>query len=183
MYRVSVNIADGTLEDGSPAHPDDLARFEPWRQKLENTGIRVKKCKPHTSTSGCRSHRILVHWIVNYELENRFEAAREILEVVTGEPPQEQHLFHGTRQANIDSYVLSHYFSSAPQHPRLQNTQHWLSHRRYRQPQGHQWYRVWHWRLPSCVSGHVHSVRSGCRPYLCLSRYACGLCPHWHLER
>lgn len=45
----------------------------------------------------------LVHWIVNYELEKKFEGAREILTLVTGEAPQEQHLFHGTRQANIDS--------------------------------------------------------------------------------
>ncbi|KZV73984.1 ADP-ribosylation [Peniophora sp. CONT] len=89
VYRVSVNIADGTLEDGSPANPDDLARFEPWRQKLENSGIRVKR----------------FHWIVNYELEKKFEAARETLATVMGEAPQEQHLFHGTRQANIDSIL------------------------------------------------------------------------------
>ncbi|VDC00323.1 unnamed protein product [Peniophora sp. CBMAI 1063] len=91
VYRVSVNVADGTLEDGSPAHPDDLARFEPWRQKLENSGIQVKR----------------FHWIVNYELEKKFEGSRELLEIVTGEPPQEQHLFHGTRQANIDSILSS----------------------------------------------------------------------------
>lgn len=36
-----------TLEDGTPAHPDDLDRFEPWRKKFEETsgGQKVKKCR------------------------------------------------------------------------------------------------------------------------------------------
>ena len=44
-----------------------------------------------------------VHWIINYELEKTFEAARETLTELMGGAPQEEQLFHGTRQANIDS--------------------------------------------------------------------------------
>lgn len=47
MFRVVVNVADGTLADGSPAHPDDLARFEPWRAKFINTNVRIKRCMFH----------------------------------------------------------------------------------------------------------------------------------------
>lgn len=53
MFRVVVNVADGTLADGSPAHPDDLARFEPWRAKFINTGVRIKRCMFHISVYMC----------------------------------------------------------------------------------------------------------------------------------
>ncbi|KAE9397513.1 hypothetical protein BT96DRAFT_1020773 [Gymnopus androsaceus JB14] len=44
VFRTIVN-ADGTLEDGSPAHPDDLERFEPWKKLFESTsgGAKVKR--------------------------------------------------------------------------------------------------------------------------------------------
>ncbi|KAK7464893.1 hypothetical protein VKT23_006102 [Stygiomarasmius scandens] len=86
VFRVVVN-ADGTLEDGSPAHPDDIARFEPWRQNFEALGW--KKVKRF-------------HWIVNYELEKRFEAARDELRNLLGEEPGEMRLWHGTEATNID---------------------------------------------------------------------------------
>ena len=44
VFRVVVDVETKLLEDGSPAHEDDLARFEPWKQKLANSGIQVKKC-------------------------------------------------------------------------------------------------------------------------------------------
>ena len=49
MFRVAVDATTNTLEDGTPAHPDDLHRFEPWRQKFEQTaaGNKIKKCLSH----------------------------------------------------------------------------------------------------------------------------------------
>ncbi|KAK7464892.1 hypothetical protein VKT23_006101 [Stygiomarasmius scandens] len=88
VFRVVVN-ADGTLEDGTPAHSDDIARFQPWRQNFEAGGQRVKR----------------FHWIVNYELEKRFEAARDELRNLLGEEPEEIRLWHGTAAANIDSIL------------------------------------------------------------------------------
>lgn len=50
---------------------------------------------------------IIVHWIVNYELEKRFEEAKEsLLGTQELKDPQELLLFHGTNPANIDSYAL-----------------------------------------------------------------------------
>jgi len=48
----------------------------------------------------------IVHWFVNYELEKRFEIARDMMEAIMGERPPEMQLFHGTPTANIDSSVL-----------------------------------------------------------------------------
>ncbi|KAL1716561.1 hypothetical protein EV715DRAFT_275002 [Schizophyllum commune] len=89
VFRVVVN-ADGNLEDGSPAHPDDLDRFEPWRQLFEKG-------------SNCKVKRF--HWIVNYELERRFEEARVKLREIMGCEPEEKQLFHGTSAANIESIL------------------------------------------------------------------------------
>ncbi|KAJ7216495.1 hypothetical protein GGX14DRAFT_696303 [Mycena pura] len=90
VFRVVVDVETKLLEDGSPAHEDDLARFEPWKQKLASSGIQVKK----------------FHWIVNYELEKKFEEAREILRgLMPGDEPQEVQMFHGTREANFDSIL------------------------------------------------------------------------------
>lgn len=47
----------------------------------------------------------VVHWFVNYELEKRFENARDMLEAIMGERQPEMQLFHGTSAANIDSSV------------------------------------------------------------------------------
>ena len=44
-----------------------------------------------------------VHWIVNYELEKRFEEARVKLRETMGREPEEKQLFHGTSAENIDS--------------------------------------------------------------------------------
>ena len=44
-----------------------------------------------------------VHWIVNYELEKRFEEARVKLRETMGCEPEEKQLFHGTSAENIDS--------------------------------------------------------------------------------
>ncbi|KAI5894927.1 ADP-ribosylation [Schizophyllum commune H4-8] len=93
VFRVVVN-ADGNLDDGSPAHPDDLDRFEPWRQLFEKG-------------SNCKVKRF--HWIVNYELEKRFEEARVKLREIMGCEPEEKQLFHGTSAANIES-ILSEGF-------------------------------------------------------------------------
>ncbi|KAI0063316.1 hypothetical protein BV25DRAFT_1915237 [Artomyces pyxidatus] len=89
VFSVVVDATTNTLEDGSPAHPDDLARFEPWRTRFEKCGHKVKK----------------FHWFVNYELEKRFEHARETLELICGEPPRELEMFHGTGAQNIDSIL------------------------------------------------------------------------------
>ncbi|KAL1712312.1 hypothetical protein EV715DRAFT_278064 [Schizophyllum commune] len=89
VFRVVVN-ADGNLDDGSPAHPDDLDRFEPWRQLFERG-------------STCKVKRF--HWIVNYELEKRFEEARVKLREIMGCEPEEKQLFHGTSAENIDSIL------------------------------------------------------------------------------
>ncbi|KAI4520785.1 ADP-ribosylation [Schizophyllum commune Loenen D] len=89
VFRVVVN-ADGNLADGSPAHPDDLDRFEPWRQLFEKG-------------STCKVKRF--HWIVNYELEKRFEEARVKLREIMGCEPEEKQLFHGTSAENIDSIL------------------------------------------------------------------------------
>nr|GAT43302.1 predicted protein [Mycena chlorophos] len=86
VFRVAVDIATGLLEDGTPAHEDDLARFEPWKKKFEAANVKIKK----------------YHWIVNYELEKKFEAARETLRGIIGEEPPEIELFHGTADRNID---------------------------------------------------------------------------------
>ena len=48
----------------------------------------------------------IVHWFVNYELEKRFEIARDMMEAIMGERPPEKQLFHGTPATNIDSSVL-----------------------------------------------------------------------------
>ncbi|KAG6840480.1 hypothetical protein C0991_006464 [Blastosporella zonata] len=45
------------------------------------------------------------HWVVNYELEKRFEQARDKLQELMGEPSQELQLFHGTPATNIDSIL------------------------------------------------------------------------------
>ncbi|KAJ3733217.1 hypothetical protein DFJ43DRAFT_1069926 [Lentinula guzmanii] len=92
VFRTVIN-ADGTLEDGSPAHPDDLARFEPWKKLFETTsGTQVKR----------------FHWIVNYELEKRFQEIKTLLSDsadATDDPTKELLLFHGTGTANIDSIL------------------------------------------------------------------------------
>ncbi|KAG5643393.1 hypothetical protein DXG03_001008 [Asterophora parasitica] len=93
VFSVVVNAADNTLHDGSPAHPDDLERFEPWKKLCEGNGLKVKKCD------------ILVHWFVNYELEKRFEAACDKLEQVMGKRSEELQLFHGTAAPNIESIL------------------------------------------------------------------------------
>ena len=49
VFRVVVN-ADGNLADGSPAHPDDLDRFDPWRQLFEKgSTCKVKRCTSRVS--------------------------------------------------------------------------------------------------------------------------------------
>ncbi|KAJ3784464.1 ADP-ribosylation [Lentinula aff. detonsa] len=92
VFRTAIN-ADGTLEDGSPAHPDDLARFEPWKKLFETTsGTQVKR----------------FHWIVNYELEKRFQETKTLLSDsadAADDPTKELLLFHGTGTANIDSIL------------------------------------------------------------------------------
>jgi len=108
---VAVNVSDGTLEDGSPAHPDDFARFQPWRVKFEEAHIQVKRCqffRPYyyrAFPTNIFWRLPPVHWIVNYELEKRFEEARSTLTEVLGQAPVEKMLFHGTAQANIDPYI------------------------------------------------------------------------------
>ncbi|KAF7329954.1 PARP catalytic domain-containing protein [Mycena kentingensis (nom. inval.)] len=87
VFRVAVDVATGLLDDGTPAHHDDIARFQPWRQLL--AGVKLKK----------------FHWIVNYELERKFEAARDKLRVLTGKEPEELQMFHGTPSQNIDSIL------------------------------------------------------------------------------
>ncbi|KAI0043689.1 hypothetical protein FA95DRAFT_1574951 [Auriscalpium vulgare] len=89
VFKVVVDAATNTLDDGCPAHPDDLARFEPWKALFERSGLKVKK----------------FHWFVNYELEKRFEHARQTLELLCGEAPQELPMFHGTKSENIDSIL------------------------------------------------------------------------------
>ncbi|KAG6847340.1 hypothetical protein H0H93_008748, partial [Arthromyces matolae] len=89
VFSVAVDAVSETLEDGSPAHPDDLERFRPWKQLFERSGMKVKK----------------FHWFVNYELEKRFEQAREKLQRIMGEPPRELQLFHGTSSANVNSIL------------------------------------------------------------------------------
>ncbi|KAF9032673.1 ADP-ribosylation [Hymenopellis radicata] len=89
VFKVVIDTETNQLEDGSPAHPDDLARFEPWKAKLKTFGVKVKR----------------FHWIVNYELEKRFEESRDILRDISGEEPQELQLFHGTSSENIDSIL------------------------------------------------------------------------------
>ncbi|KAJ7598679.1 hypothetical protein C8J56DRAFT_171385 [Mycena floridula] len=89
VFSVAVNAADDTLDDGSPAHPDDLERFRPWKQLFEASGVKVKK----------------FHWFVNYELEKRYEQARDQLHAIMRQQPVELNLFHGTREANIDSIL------------------------------------------------------------------------------
>ncbi|KDR78746.1 hypothetical protein GALMADRAFT_244289 [Galerina marginata CBS 339.88] len=91
VFSVVINAADNTLEDGSPAHADDLERFQPWKNLCEQSGLKVAK----------------FHWFVNYELEKRFEMARDTLEAIMGERPPEMQLFHGTPAANIDSILQS----------------------------------------------------------------------------
>ncbi|KAF5357739.1 hypothetical protein D9757_011954 [Collybiopsis confluens] len=93
VFRTVINVADETLEDGSPAHPDDLERFEPWKKLFETTSL-GKKVKRF-------------HWIVNYELEKRFEEAKEALQTIPGiDPPSKELLvFHGTNPSNIDSIL------------------------------------------------------------------------------
>ncbi|KAE9398331.1 ADP-ribosylation [Gymnopus androsaceus JB14] len=93
VFRTVINAADGTLEDGSPAHPDDLARFEPWKQLFQTTELGGYKLKRF-------------HWIVNYELEQRFEEAKQSLIGMEGvDDTQELSLFHGTPAPNIDSIL------------------------------------------------------------------------------
>ncbi|KAF8885273.1 hypothetical protein CPB85DRAFT_1396815 [Mucidula mucida] len=89
VFKVVIDTETNSLEDGSPAHPDDLARFEPWKDKLKTFGVKVKR----------------FHWIVNYELEKIFEESRNILRDICGEEPQELQLFHGTSAQNIDSIL------------------------------------------------------------------------------
>ncbi|KAJ7207041.1 hypothetical protein GGX14DRAFT_635855, partial [Mycena pura] len=92
VFRVTVDVESKLLECGTPAHEDDLARFEPWKQRLAN----------FVYTTCCPDH-FTVHWIVNYELEKKFEEAREILRgVMGGEEPKELQMFHGTKTQNID---------------------------------------------------------------------------------
>ncbi|KAF9073955.1 hypothetical protein BDP27DRAFT_1416651 [Rhodocollybia butyracea] len=96
VFRMVIN-ADGTLEDGSPAQQDDLNRFQPWRDRIE---------KSRPGLPGTKIKRF--HWIVNYELEKRFEQAKEALSTVV-DTSQELMLFHGTAEQNIDS-ILSNGF-------------------------------------------------------------------------
>ena len=103
-----VNVKDSTLEDGSPAHPDDLERFGPWKTLCEQSGLKVAKCQSSMPTF-CFPKIIvsrIVHWFVNYELEKRFETARDTVEAIMGKRPPELQLFHGTSAANIDLSVL-----------------------------------------------------------------------------
>ena len=109
VFRVVVN-ADGNLEDGSSAHPDDLDRFEPWRQLFEKgSNCKVKRCTDESTavmmleTDSLPYPPSSVHWIVNYELEKRFEEARVKLREILGCEPEEKQLFHGTSAANIES--------------------------------------------------------------------------------
>ncbi len=44
VFKVVIDTETNSLEDGSPAHPDDLARFEPWKDKLKTFGVKVKRC-------------------------------------------------------------------------------------------------------------------------------------------
>lgn len=112
VFRTVINAADGTLEDGSSAHPDDLARFEPWKQLFQITelgGYKLKRCSLpksflHRPVLTYLSPSLSVHWIVNYELEQRFEEAKQSLIGVEGvDDTQELSLFHGTSAPNIDS--------------------------------------------------------------------------------
>ncbi|KAJ7576712.1 hypothetical protein C8J56DRAFT_799871 [Mycena floridula] len=89
VFSVVVNVENNTLEDGSPAHPDDLDRFAPWKALCEKSGQKVKK----------------FHWFVNYELEKRFDQARDKLAAIMGKYPPEVQLFHGTSAMNIDSIL------------------------------------------------------------------------------
>ncbi|KAF7291492.1 PARP catalytic domain-containing protein [Mycena kentingensis (nom. inval.)] len=89
VFRVVVDIDSGRLEDGTPAHSDDLERFRSWQEKFKGVGMKVKK----------------FHWIVNYELEKRFEKARDTLRMLMGKEPEELEMFHGTAAHNIDSIL------------------------------------------------------------------------------
>ena len=87
-----------------------------WRdlahgKNSEQSGLKVAKCQssiPHFFCSVSRKLIVsrIVHWFVNYELEKRFEVARDMMEAIMGERPPEMQLFHGTPAANIDSSVL-----------------------------------------------------------------------------
>ncbi|KAF5353805.1 hypothetical protein D9758_010587 [Tetrapyrgos nigripes] len=98
VFKLVIN-ADGTLEDGSPAHPDDLQRFEPWRALFETPFV-APSLPGLQAEPSFKVKRL--HWIVNYELEKRFENAREQLRNLLGEEPKELMLFHGTQERNID---------------------------------------------------------------------------------
>ncbi|KAF8885277.1 hypothetical protein CPB85DRAFT_1337235 [Mucidula mucida] len=89
VFKVAIDTETSLLADGSSAHPDDLARFEPGRINS----------RPLVSND--------IHWVVNYELEKRFEESRDILRDICGEEPRELQLFHGTRPENIDSILNS----------------------------------------------------------------------------
>ncbi len=47
VFKVAIDTETSLLADGSSAHPDDLARFEPWKDKLKTFGVKVKKCQRH----------------------------------------------------------------------------------------------------------------------------------------
>jgi hypothetical protein len=46
VFTVAINAETQLMDDGSPAHPDDLERFAPWRAMFEKTaqGYKIKKC-------------------------------------------------------------------------------------------------------------------------------------------
>ncbi|KAF9064949.1 hypothetical protein BDP27DRAFT_1425240 [Rhodocollybia butyracea] len=115
VFRNVIN-ADGTLEDGSPAHPDDLARFEPWKKLFESTsgGNKIKRCEFYVKPLGIvfKSNSLFFSPLdrqrVNYELEKQFEEAKLSLRGVDAgddDPAQELLLFHGTLPKNIDSIL------------------------------------------------------------------------------
>ncbi|KAH8833020.1 hypothetical protein DL96DRAFT_1584341 [Flagelloscypha sp. PMI_526] len=86
IFRLAINTANNTLEDGTPAHRDDIERFRPWKEICDKAGIRLKR----------------FHWIVNHESEKRYNRARKYLEYFTGKKWPEKKLFHGTHTQNIE---------------------------------------------------------------------------------
>ncbi|KAH8824280.1 hypothetical protein DL96DRAFT_1613584 [Flagelloscypha sp. PMI_526] len=86
VFRLSINAEDNTLDDGSPAHIDDIERFQPWKEICDRFSFKIKR----------------FHWIVNHELEKRFDRAVRHLEYITGKKWPEKMLFHGTASQNID---------------------------------------------------------------------------------
>lgn len=101
---MTVNVADNTLEDGTLAHPDDLERFQPFRERFEETGGRkITKCESWSYTRVAIPDVELVHWFANPHLETKFEKAREVLQSLGRPAKEELVLFHGTLEANFES--------------------------------------------------------------------------------